>query len=219
MRQTEHELEHKISAYIDALFAGVGASQQLFDLKEEITTNLKEKTLDYKNRGISEDQAFKEAIVSLGDLSGLVAEMRQIGQDKAKQAVYSTMTARISLAGTIAGALIILFGFFNVAMLYFMKLDAVSISGSGIFIVAGGALLTYSLLTRETCQKYAMNKIRAGLYALSVGLLLFGMFSAAVAGFATGEVFIAIASLMMFFLVGFGVFLFLILTGPDRRKR
>ncbi|MEL7656953.1 MAG: permease prefix domain 1-containing protein, partial [Bacillota bacterium] len=137
MRQTEHELEHKISAYIDALFAGVGASQQLFDLKEEITTNLNEKTLDYKNRGISEDQAFKEAIVSLGDLSGLVAEMRQIGQDKAKQAVYSTMTARISLAGTIAGSLIILFGFFNVAMLYFMKLDAVSISGSGIFIVAG----------------------------------------------------------------------------------
>lgn len=219
MRKTERELENKISAYIDALFTGVGASQQLFDLKEEITTNLNEKTLDYKNKGISEDQAFKEAIVSLGDLSGLVAEMRQIGQDKAKQAVYSTMTARISLAGTIAGALIILFGFFNVAMLYFMKLDAVSISGSGIFIVAGGALLTYSLLTRETRQKYAMHRIRAALYALSVGLLLFGMFSAAVAGFATGEMFIAIASLMIFFLVGFGVFLFLILTGPDRRKR
>ncbi|AFL99443.1 MULTISPECIES: permease prefix domain 1-containing protein [Desulfitobacterium] len=218
MRKNEDDLENKVSAYIDALFAGVGASQQLFDLKEEIATSLKEKTLDYKNRGISEEQAFKEAIVSLGDLSGLVAEMRQIGQDEAKQAVYSTMAARISLAGIIAGSLIILFGFFNIAMLYFMKLDAVSVSGSGIFIVAGGALLAYSLLTMETRSRYGMNKVRAGLYALSVGLMLFGMFSAVVTGLATGKLFIAITSLIVFFLLGFGVFLFLILTGSDRRK-
>ncbi|HHY25941.1 MAG TPA: hypothetical protein GX523_04165 [Desulfitobacterium dehalogenans] len=218
MRKSEDNLENKVSAYIDALFAGVGASQQLFDLKEEIATSLKEKTLDYKNRGISEEQAFKEAIVSLGDLSGLVAEIRQIGQDEAKQAVYSTMAARISLAGIIAGSLIILFGFFNIAMLYFMKLDAVSVSGSGIFIVAGGALLAYSLLTMETRSRYAMNKVRAGLYAMSVGLMLFGMFSAVVTGLATGELFIAITSLIVFFLLGFGVFLFLILTGSDRRK-
>lgn len=218
MKKNEDRVENKIKAYIDALFAGVGASQQLFDLKEEIATNLKEKTRDYKDRGMSEEQAIKEAIVSLGDLTGLVAEMRQIGQDKAKQAVYSTMTARISLAGIIAGSLLILFGFFNIAMLYFMRLDAVSVSSSGIFIVAGGALLTYSLLTMETRRKYAMNKIRAGLYALSIGLLFFGMFSAVVTGFATGEMFIAIASLMVFFLGGFGLFLFLILTGPDRNK-
>lgn len=218
MKKNEEGLDNKIKVYIDTLFSGIGASQPLFDLKEEIATHLKEKTRDYKDRVMSEEEAFKEAIVSLGDLSGLVAEMRQIGQDKAKQAVYSSMTARISLAGIIAGSLLILFGFFNIAMLYFMRLDAVSVSGSGIFIVAGGSLLTYSVLTMETSRKYAMNKIRAGLYALSVGLLLFGMFSAVVTRFATGEMFVAIASLMVFFLGGFGLFLFLILTGPDRRK-
>jgi len=74
------------------------------------------------------------------------------------------------------------------------------------------------VLTRETRKKYAMNKIRAVLYALSIGLLLFSLFTATAARFATGEIYIAIGSLMVFSLAGIGIFLFLILTGTDRRK-
>jgi len=68
----------------------------------------------------------------------------------------------------------------------------------------GGALVTYSILTRETRKKYAMNKIRAGLYALSIGLLLFSLFTETVARFATGEIYIAVGSLMAFSLAGIG---------------
>lgn len=219
MGKNKDALDKKIKTFLDNTFSGVGASQQLFDLKEELTTNLKEKINDFRSKGMEEEQAFKEAIISLGDLSGLVDDMRVIGQDQTRQAVYSTMTARISLAGIIAGALLILFGIFTVAMLYFMYVPEVAVSGPGIFIVGGGALLTYSLLTRETRKKYAMNKIRAACYALSIGLILFGFFTAVTSRFATGEIFIAIASLMVFFLAGFGLFLFLILTGSDRRKK
>ncbi|MFZ5967303.1 MAG: permease prefix domain 1-containing protein [Bacillota bacterium] len=218
MLNNKNPIDSKVKTYIDNLFSGVGASQQLFDLKEELATNMKEKIADYKSRGMEDDQAFKEAVISMGDLTGLVDDMRKLGQDTAKQSVYSNMTARISTAGIIAGVLLALFGIFTVAMTYFMNLDAVSVTGSGIFIVAGGALITYSVLTRETHKKYGMNKIRAALYALSIGLLLFGFFTAAAAGFETGETYIAIASLMMFFLAGTGLFLFLILTGTDRRK-
>lgn len=70
----------------------------------------------------------------------------------------------------------------------------------------------------ETRNKYGMNKVRAALYALSVGLLLFGTFAATVSRYATGEMFIAIGSLMVFSLAGIGLLLFLILTGTDRRK-
>lgn len=76
----------------------------------------------------------------------------------------------------------------------------------------------YSLLTRETGKKYAMNKIRAALYALSIGLLLFGLFASITSRFATGEIYIFIASLMSFFLAGLGLLLYLLLTGTDRRK-
>lgn len=218
MSKNKNRIESKIQKHIDDLFAGVGASQELFDLKEELATNIKEKTADYKARGMEEDEALKEAIISMGDLSGLVDDMRKHGQVVARQSVYTTMSTRISTAGLIAGVLLILFGLLNCAMMIFMNLPGAAVSGSGIFVVAGGLLLTYSLLTRETRKKYAMNKTRAGLYALSIGLILFSLFVAATSGFATGEVFIAISSLMIFFLAGVGLFLGLILSGSDRRK-
>jgi len=205
MSKIKNHLDKKISAYIDNLFSGVGATQQLFELKEELAINIKEKTADFKARGMDEEQAFKEAIISMGDLSGLVDDMRKLGQNTAKQSVYSTMSARISIAGIVAGALLILFGVFVSAMLYLMEdSSGVEITGSGIFIVAGGALLTYSVLTRETSKKYAMNKIRAALYGLATGVLLFGFFVSAAAYFAVEESFVPVASLMVFFLPGFG---------------
>lgn len=219
MSNNKSIIDNKVNTYINDLFSGVGTSQQLFDLKEELSTNLKEKIADYKSRGMEDEQAFKEAVISMGDLSGLVDDMRNLGQDQARQAIYSTMTSRISTAGIIAGALLVLFGIFTISMLYFMYENALAVTGSGIFIVAGGALITYSLLTRETNKKYAMNKIRAGLYAISIGLVLFGMFAAVTTRFATGEMYIAIASLMVFFLGGIGLFLLLILTETGLRKK
>lgn len=211
-------IDRKVRKHFDALFSDVGPSQQLFELKEELATNMKEKIADYKSRGMDDEQAFKEAVISMGDLRGLVEDMRIIGQEKAKLSVYTTMTARISTAGIIAGVLLVLFGIFSATMLYFMPQDALAITGNGIFIVAGGTLFTYSLLTRETSKKYAMNKIRAGLYALSIGLLLFAVFTGIASRYSTGEMYIAVASLMVFSLMGVGLFLFLMLTGTDRRK-
>jgi hypothetical protein len=211
-------IDSKVEKYIDNLFLGVGASQQLFDLKEELATNIKEKITDYKYKGMDDEQAFKEAVITMGDLSGLIDDMRKLGQDTARQSVYSTMTERISTAGLIAGVDLVLFGILTIAILYYMGLPGEAVTGVGIFIVAGGALITYSVLTRETRHKYGMNKIRAALYAVSIGTILFGIFAAATASFATGETYIAIASLMVFSLVGIGLLLFLILTGTNRRK-
>ncbi len=211
--------DRKVKRYIDNLFTDIGESQQLFDLKEELTTNMKEKITDYKSRGMEEDQAFKEAVVSMGDLSGLVDDMRKVGQDKAKQSVYAAMSNRISTAGIVVGSLLILFGILTTAMLFFMDLPSESVVGSAVFVVPGGALITYSGLTRETQKRYGMNKIRAGLYAISVALLLFAAFVGVISGFATNEVFIAVSSSMLFLLVGVGLFLALIFTGSDRRKK
>lgn len=218
MTNNKNLMDSKVRKHFDALFSDVGASQQLFELKEELATNLKEKIADYQSRGMADEQAFKEASISMGDLRGLVDDMRLIGQDTAKQSVYSTMTARISTAGIIAGVLMVLFGIFTATMLSFMSQDALVITGNGIFIVTGGTLITYSFLTRETHRKYAMNKIRAGLYALAIGLLLFAVFTGIASRYATGEMYIAVGSSMVFSLIGVGLFLFLMLTGTDRRK-
>ncbi len=218
MSRNYDPINKRVTTYIDNLFTGVGASQQLFDLKEELATNLKEKIADIKSLGLDDEHAFKEALILMGDSSCLVDDMRRVGQDSAKQGVYSSMTTRISTAGIVAGVLLMLFGLYTAIMLYFMKEDVVPVIGSTIFIVAGGAILTYSILTRETHNKYGMNKIRALGYAVAVGLILFSIFTAFTTRFATGEMFIAIASLMAFSLPGIGLFLLLLLTGTSRNK-
>jgi hypothetical protein len=216
--EDKSKLDQKVKSYVNKLFSGVGDSQQLFDLKEELAINLKEKIGDYQKTGMEEQEAFKEAVSSMGDLSGLVDDMRQLGQDKAKQAVYTTMTARVSTVGLIVGILVILFGVLTTAMLYFMGLPLEAVTGPVIFVVVGGAIVTYSTLTRETIQKYAMNKGRAIFYAVAIGLILFSLFVAFISGFATGEMFIGISSFMVFFLTGFGLLLGLLFSGTDRRK-
>ncbi|SFB07319.1 hypothetical protein SAMN04488072_106201 [Lentibacillus halodurans] len=219
MIRHKKDLDRKIQKYIDGLFSDVGESQELFDLKEELTTNIKEKVMDFKKRDMTEDEALKEAIISIGDLSGLVNDMRERGRDAAKKSVYSSMTARISAAGVIAGVLLVLFGMFVSAMLYFMKaIPGIAVAGPSIFIICGVILLTYSILIRETKKKFGMNKIRSGLYALSAGLILFSLYAGLTARLATGEMYVAISSSMIFVIVGIGLWLGLLLTGNDRKK-
>ncbi len=218
MTRNDNRRDKRIVDFIDTLFVEVGPSQQLFDLKEELATNMKERILDFQARGIDADAAFKEAVIAMGDLSGLVDDMRRIGQDTAKQSVYSSMSARISTIGLVSGVLLVLFGVLTSAMVYYMNISGVAAAGNGVFVVAGGVLVTYSFLTRETSRKYAMNKVRAALFALAIGLVLFAVFTAIMTHLAVGEMYITIASLMVFLLTGIGLFLFLVLTGTDRRK-
>ncbi|WP_269758280.1 permease prefix domain 1-containing protein [Thalassobacillus sp. C254] len=120
--------------------------------------NLKEKTKDYEKAGKTEDEAFKEAIHSMGDLSGLKEDMRRVGEDQARKAVYTSMASRVSTVGLLVGILLMVFGAFITTMLYFMGLPGVAATGPAIFIVIGGTLVTYSVLTRETSTYYAMTK-------------------------------------------------------------
>lgn len=93
MSMNHDPINKKVTVYIDNLFAGVGANQQLFDLKEELVTNLKEKTSDIKSRGLDDDQAFNSLDnsmkVSYNFLKELILANSPKGGD-AKPRVYDT---------------------------------------------------------------------------------------------------------------------------------
>lgn len=213
LRNEKDHLDKKVKTYIDDLFDGVEASQQLLDLKEELATNIKEKIADYQSRGMDDKQAFNEAVISMGDLSGLVDDMRKLGQDKQRPTGSSAKERLISTIGIVVGVLLVLFGIFISTMVYFMKFNIEDAVGPGVFIVVGGIFITFSSLIRETKNRYGMNKIRAALYALSVGSVLGGFY---VSGMQKDHS--AIAPLMVFTLIGVGLFLYLFLTETDRKK-
>jgi cation transport ATPase len=219
MKMTDsRQLDQRIRRFIDDTFRDVEPSQQLFDLKEELAGNLREKTLDLCRRGLDEEQAFREAIVSMGSLSTLVEEMHRLSRREVHPGC-STIEARVSNSGLVLGVLLVLFGLFTLTMTYYMKMEPTAVVGNGIFVVIGGTVITYCVLARETRTKHSMNRPRASMHAVAVGLLLFSLFSALTSRYATGEMFIAVAAMMVFFLAGTGLLLYLLLTNPDRTKQ
>jgi hypothetical protein len=94
MKNNDNSIDDKLYKYIDNRFYGVGPSSQFADLKEELVINIKEKIADYRSQGMDEEVAFHKAATSMGDLSGLIEDMRRIGQEEAKKAIYGSMEER-----------------------------------------------------------------------------------------------------------------------------
>ncbi|MFC0015830.1 MULTISPECIES: permease prefix domain 1-containing protein [Allobacillus] len=212
-------LNRKIDHYLDQVFKDVGKSQQLFDLKQELRVNMQERIKDYKEQGMDETVAFREAKVSIGDLNGLVEDMRVYGQQETRNRIYSSMTNRISTGFIVLGIMLILFGVMMTISMIFMDLEPVAKSGTSIFVVLGSGLLVYGILARETRKRYAMSKVRAGLYGISISVILFAVFVGVTSGLATGQLFIAFSSATIFMVIGIGLIVMLLLSrGETLRK-
>lgn len=65
-------MKEKVTKYVDHLFGEIQSSQQISELKEEIIGNLIEKIIDLMVSGKSEEEAFKDAVASIGDISELM---------------------------------------------------------------------------------------------------------------------------------------------------
>nr|WP_289038674.1 permease prefix domain 1-containing protein [uncultured Allobacillus sp.] len=213
------ELNKKINHYLDDAFKGVGKSQQLFDLKQELRVNMKERIKDYKDQGMDEEEAFREAKISIGDLAGLVEDMRVYGQQETKKQIYSSMTNRISTGFIVLGAMLILFGAMMTFSMIFMAVEPVAKSGTSIFAVVGSGLLVYGVLARETEKRYVMPKVRAGLYGLTTSVILFAIFVGVTSGLATKQLFVAFSSATIFMVIGIGALITLLLSGRESLRR
>lgn len=221
MKIRNKTIDKKIQDYLDYQFRDVKETQQLFEIKEELFVSLKERISSLIKSGKNENEAYEEALRTMGNLDGLVEDMRQYGEDPVKQNIYTKMQERISVATIMIGALSVLFGVLTSSMLYFMDgQDGNSVLGAGFtFTIIGIPLMLYGYLTRETVKRYAMNKIRAMIYSLSVGMIMFGLFTSGFSYNGSGEMYIAIASTMPFLIIGVGTFLFLSLTGKRQLKK
>ena len=70
-------MKEKLRSHIDSLFAEAPATRRATELKEELYANLAAKYDDMLASGASEEDAFKAAAASIGDVSELIAALRR----------------------------------------------------------------------------------------------------------------------------------------------
>jgi hypothetical protein len=231
--------------YVDELFCSYEETSALADFKEELRSNLEDRIKNLQGKDMSYPAAFYKATAELGDISALADEITL----KKKQEVFEDMymgtrkymTTKRTIIFIIGGA-IICFGLISAALAWFStEVEATALGSALIFCPIGAALLTFMGLTQETSTKYPMLWKRAAFYALSAGLLLFGLliipltwFEATRAAFEgapawfiaqSGDpsmknisVLSAIAVLLPFVLPAIALLVFLGLTEKDRNK-
>ena len=65
-------MNKKIEAHINELFRDIPKEPNVFEIKEELLSNLNEKYNDLMAEGKSDDEAYSLAISSIGDINGLL---------------------------------------------------------------------------------------------------------------------------------------------------
>lgn len=69
-------MKDKITAHIANLFSDVPASRQVNDLREELLANSLSKYDDLVEQGMPPEEAYKSVISGIGDVSGLLSQLR-----------------------------------------------------------------------------------------------------------------------------------------------
>ena len=67
----------QIRIYVNELFADAPQTKKAAELKEEVCSNLIDKYVDLTGRGMSEEEAYKAAIASIGDIDELFKMLEQ----------------------------------------------------------------------------------------------------------------------------------------------
>ncbi len=111
-------MDNKLRAYVDNLFKNAPATAKAYEVKEEILQNLKDKYNDLVAEGKSQDEAYKIALESIGDLSELFAELEKgITHDDSKLHKYLALKAVIAMVFVLAAVpLVMSFSYRNILM-------------------------------------------------------------------------------------------------------
>lgn len=213
-------MKDKIKKYVDDLFSDIYETKQLRELKEEVSANLLDKISDFVKSGYSEDDAFKKAVSSLGDMNELVESLKRASKEKFKKELFKTQPLdKKHVIGYVTASAILLFGMMVAGIVYLQMRDLLTTTGTLMpFFIVSVALFVYFGLTQETLTDYGMKGKRAFAYSLASAVLLFGIFVTGIVYFEGNELFEVLAAFMPFFIPSTVVFIYLGLTEKSRSK-
>ena len=213
-------MKDRIKNYVDGLFTDIYDTKQLRELKEEVSANLLEKVNDFIANGNNEDEAFKKAISSIGDMGELVESLKKASELKVEQDMFKKHTLdKKHVIGYLVASAILLFGVMTSGIVYLQQKSLLNTAGTLMpFFTSYACLFIYFGLTQETAHDYAMNRKRALAYSLATGVMLFGLFTTGIVYFNGNELFEVLATSMPFIIPSVLVFIYLGLTEKSRTK-
>ncbi|TDT50262.1 permease prefix domain 1-containing protein [Fonticella tunisiensis] len=213
-------MKDRIKKYVDNLFSEIYETKQLRELKEEISANLLERINDLIASGNSEEEAFKKAVSSLGDMDELVENLKKASQEKLQQNMFEAEALdKKHLIAYITASAILLFGIMTTGIVYLRNKDLMATTGTLMpFLIVSVLIFMYFGLTQETKHSYGMRPGRALLYCLATAILLFGIFSTGFVYFSGRKLFEVVASFMPFVIPSAVIFIYLGLTEKNRTK-
>ncbi|RST58523.1 hypothetical protein D5F11_017000 [Siminovitchia terrae] len=216
-------MSKQVKRYVDDLFKGYVDTPALEDFKEEIVSNLIERIKGLESEGMDEEAAFTKAIGELGDITAVADDISRQKRNEVIGQMYFQHKVEVGLKhaiGYVIAGILFLFGL-TVGFISYFSTDVISqgISSSLPFIVISGAAFVFLGLTQETASDYPMSWIRALIYAVAVGGILFGLITAASLYFMDNMGLHAVlGTLLPFVIPGVGILAFLLLTEKSRHK-
>ncbi len=203
---------------LDEAFAGLPATDDVQDLKEEIRANLLDRVAELTASGMDGDAAARRAVDELGDVRALVDGGSVPGTGTAPGERPSLRPSRRYVVGVVIASAVVLSPF--VGMLIAMTgniYGAIPLLGGAL--LAGPAIgwIVGATLVRETRTRYGMPRQRAIAYGFASALVALSLFVGSV-GYAT---FMAPTYFMMMvpvLLVG-GAWLSYLLAGQTNRRK
>ena len=79
-------MQNRLRQYMDSLFEEAPKTKRVVELKEEILQNITDKYNDLLSEGKSEEAAYNIAVASVGDVSGLIQELKAAEYPACRQA-------------------------------------------------------------------------------------------------------------------------------------
>ncbi len=144
-------MQDRLRNYMDSLFEDAPKTKRVVELKEEILQNLIDKYNDLLMEGKSEEAAYNIAVASVGDVSGLIQDLKAVESPVMRQASEEELDRgrkRNALFISIAVALYIL------CVIPVMLLEDVG----GIILMFVMAAVATALLIYNSMTKVKYNK-------------------------------------------------------------
>src|SRR5690625_2881168 len=213
----------ELREFIDNAFDKYEESPKLIDFKQELLTNLEERSISLEKNGLERAEALKEIEEEFADINKIADEMSLEKKKEVFESQFMSLrhfiTKSRAAVYTILGVLAV-FGLIISILGYLGSSKVEALMGVWmVFLSLPLAGFVYMGLTQETATRNPMRPMRASIYSIAVFVFLFGAFLVPMLIFGEAKTIAgALAVLIPFGLPSVGLIVFLMITEPERRK-